>query len=95
MKTDPVFIAGRDDVPAFALTFDDGPDRVPLNGWLTALERGGARGTFFFTGEWFDRHPKLARAIVARSCRRDGTAELRGCARSIIARLNGSRGSRG
>lgn len=60
------FDAGRADVPAFALTFDDGPDLAPIERWLKALEDKGARGTFFFTGEWLDRHPRLARRIIAR-----------------------------
>lgn len=60
------FLAGRADMAAFALTFDDGPDLVPLDRWLNALEEHGARGTFFFTGEWLDRHPGRARSIIAR-----------------------------
>jgi len=49
-----------------AFTFDDGPMRIPIDAWLEALEQGGARGTFFFTGEWFDRHPAKAREMLAR-----------------------------
>lgn len=66
MTFDPKFDAGRPDIPHFALTFDDGPDRASLNRWLKTLEEGGARGTFFFTGEWLDRHPALARQIIKR-----------------------------
>jgi len=52
--------------PHFALTFDDGPHYVPLENWLEALEQCGAVGTFFFTGEWIDRHPDKARMIIER-----------------------------
>ncbi|MBW7455594.1 polysaccharide deacetylase family protein, partial [Paenibacillus sepulcri] len=49
-----------------AFTFDDGPHRYSVELWLDILEQGGAIGTFFFTGEWIDRHPGEARAIIAR-----------------------------
>ena len=49
-----------------AFTFDDGPMRVPVDAWLDALEQGGACGTFFLTGEWFDRYPAKAREMIAR-----------------------------
>lgn len=50
----------------FALTFDDGPDNYPLENYLQALEQCGAPGTFFFTGEWLDKHPEQAREVLAR-----------------------------
>jgi peptidoglycan/xylan/chitin deacetylase (PgdA/CDA1 family) len=49
-----------------AFTFDDGPNTLPVELWLDALEQGGAIGTFFFTGEWIDRHPAKAREIMTR-----------------------------
>ena len=49
-----------------AFTFDDGPMRLPVDAWLDALEQGGACGTFFLTGEWFDRYPAKAREMIAR-----------------------------
>ncbi|MWC30535.1 polysaccharide deacetylase family protein [Paenibacillus sp. MMS18-CY102] len=49
-----------------AFTFDDGPMRLPIDAWLEALEQGGACGTFFLTGEWFDRYPAKAREMIAR-----------------------------
>lgn len=49
-----------------AFTFDDGPMRIPVDAWLDALEQGGACGTFFLTGEWFDRYPAKAREMIAR-----------------------------
>ncbi|WP_169306718.1 polysaccharide deacetylase family protein [Cohnella pontilimi] len=49
-----------------AFTFDDGPHELSLELWLDTLEQGGAVGTFFFTGEWMDRHPDKARDILAR-----------------------------
>lgn len=49
-----------------AFTFDDGPSRLPLEWWLDVLEEEGAVGTFFFTGEWMDRHPDKAREILSR-----------------------------
>ncbi|OBZ10696.1 hypothetical protein A8L34_19160 [Bacillus sp. FJAT-27264] len=49
-----------------AFTFDDGPSRLPLELWLDVLEEEGAVGTFFFTGEWMDRHPDKAREIRSR-----------------------------
>lgn len=49
-----------------AFTFDDGPSQLPLELWLDVLEQEGAVGTFFFTGEWMDRHPEKAREILSR-----------------------------
>jgi peptidoglycan-N-acetylglucosamine deacetylase len=49
-----------------AFTFDDGPSKLPLEAWLEALEQLSAPGTFFFTGEWIDKHPDQARMILAR-----------------------------
>ncbi|MFF5260879.1 polysaccharide deacetylase family protein [Actinomadura viridis] len=55
--------AGRPD--HVALTFDDGPDPRSTPSFLDALERAGARATFFVLGEMLERHPEQARRIVA------------------------------
>lgn len=49
-----------------ALTFDDGPDPAWTPQVLDVLDRYGVKGTFFVTGVQVQRHPDLARAIVAR-----------------------------
>lgn len=49
-----------------AFTFDDGPSKQPLEAWLDALEQFSAAGTFFFTGEWIDKHPDKARMLISR-----------------------------
>ncbi|TYP76637.1 polysaccharide deacetylase family protein [Paenibacillus methanolicus] len=64
--TRTVIARGNPAVSHCAFTFDDGPMRIPIDAWLDALEQGGARGTFFLTGEWFDRHPAKAREMLAR-----------------------------
>jgi peptidoglycan-N-acetylglucosamine deacetylase len=45
------------------LTFDDGPG-PRLDGFLTALDQGGAKATFFLIGEQVMRDPGKAAAIV-------------------------------
>lgn len=57
---------GNSAISHCAFTFDDGPMRISIDAWLDALEQGGARGTFFLTGEWFDRFPVKAREMIAR-----------------------------
>jgi peptidoglycan/xylan/chitin deacetylase (PgdA/CDA1 family) len=64
--TASVITRGNPELPLCAFTFDDGPMRIPIDAWLDALEQGGARGTFFLTGEWFDRHPAKAREMLVR-----------------------------
>jgi len=54
-----------DGLPGVALTFDDGPHPAGTPAVLAALERAGARATFFLVGEQVRRHPSLAREIVA------------------------------
>jgi peptidoglycan/xylan/chitin deacetylase (PgdA/CDA1 family) len=49
-----------------ALTFDDGPDPVYTPPLLEALERAGARATFFVVGEQVEGAPALLREIAAR-----------------------------
>ncbi len=46
-----------------ALTFDDGPDSLTPQ-YLEALERAGARATFFLVGELCEKNPQLVRAIA-------------------------------
>jgi peptidoglycan/xylan/chitin deacetylase (PgdA/CDA1 family) len=54
-----------DGLPGVALTFDDGPHPAGTPAVLAALERAGARATFFLVGEQVRRQPSLAREIVA------------------------------
>ncbi|MGV9992079.1 polysaccharide deacetylase family protein [Streptomyces sp. NPDC003374] len=49
-----------------ALTFDDGPDPESTPHFLAALDRLGARATFFVLGESVSRHPELTRHIAER-----------------------------
>jgi peptidoglycan/xylan/chitin deacetylase (PgdA/CDA1 family) len=58
---------GEARVPAaVAITIDDGPDPEVTSRVLDLLDEHNARATFFCIGERVDRHPALARAIVAR-----------------------------
>jgi peptidoglycan/xylan/chitin deacetylase (PgdA/CDA1 family) len=54
-----------DGLPGVALTFDDGPHPAGTPAVLAALDRTGARATFFLVGEQVRRDPSLAREIVA------------------------------
>ena len=49
-----------------ALTFDDGPDPKVTPRVLDALDRFGARATFFVIGKHVRRHPQLLKEIAAR-----------------------------
>jgi peptidoglycan/xylan/chitin deacetylase (PgdA/CDA1 family) len=49
-----------------ALTFDDGPDPEITPRVLDALDRAGARGTFFCVGGRAEAHPALVREIARR-----------------------------
>jgi peptidoglycan/xylan/chitin deacetylase (PgdA/CDA1 family) len=51
---------------AVAITIDDGPDPEVTPRVLDLLEQHGARATFFCIGERIERHPQIAREIVAR-----------------------------
>jgi len=51
---------------AVAITIDDGPDPEVTEAVLDVLDEHGAYATFFCIGERVERHPALARAIVAR-----------------------------
>jgi peptidoglycan-N-acetylglucosamine deacetylase len=55
---------GRADGQAVALTFDDGPSPDTL-AVLDALDRCGARATFFMLGERVEHRPDIARAVAA------------------------------
>ncbi len=48
------------------LTFDDGPDPEGTPAILDALERAGARATFFVLGAQVERHVGLAREVIER-----------------------------
>lgn len=48
-----------------ALSFDDGPDPKTTPQVLDALAANGARATFFVIGQALERHPQLARRMVA------------------------------
>ncbi len=52
--------------PAVAVTIDDGPEPEVTGRVLDVLDEHAARATFFCIGERVERHPALARAIVAR-----------------------------
>jgi peptidoglycan/xylan/chitin deacetylase (PgdA/CDA1 family) len=49
-----------------ALTFDDGPHPEGTPAVLEALERAGAKATFFMVGEQVDRRPELASEVISR-----------------------------
>jgi len=49
-----------------AITFDDGPDPEVTPRVLDALDRAGARGTFFCVGRRAQAHPGLVREIARR-----------------------------
>lgn len=61
-----VVFAGPADVPALALTIDDGPDPGTSPAVLDALDAAGIRATFMLLGERVRAAPGLAREIVAR-----------------------------
>lgn len=54
------------DVPAVALTFDDGPDPSMTPRVLDRLDQLGLRATFFCLGERATTHPDLVAEIVRR-----------------------------
>ena len=59
-------VAERTASAAVAITIDDGPVPEVTSRVLDLLDEHNARATFFCIGERIDRHPALARAIVAR-----------------------------
>ncbi|MEW8958045.1 polysaccharide deacetylase family protein [Neomoorella humiferrea] len=64
MKTQPIY-QGNPERKAVALTFtiDWGEEYLPSI--LQALQKAGARATFFPTGQWAERHPDLVRQMAA------------------------------
>lgn len=52
--------------PRVALTFDDGPHPDTTRRVLEVLEAQGVKATFFVVGAEVERHPELARELVAR-----------------------------
>ncbi|HEY8976520.1 MAG TPA: polysaccharide deacetylase family protein [Burkholderiaceae bacterium] len=50
---------------AIALTFDDGPHPEHTPAMLDVLARAGVRATFFVVGREVEKHPEVARRIVA------------------------------
>ena len=66
-----------------ALTFDDGPHPEGTPAVLEALDRTGARATFFLVGEQIRRDPGLAGEIVARG----HTVALHGDRHRTLVRL--------
>lgn len=61
----PVISHGPRDVPAVALSFDDGPDAEVTREVLDILKSDGARATFFTIGRHLDSHPDIAARIHA------------------------------
>lgn len=57
---------GPEGARGVALTFDDGPHPEFTRAVLEALDRAGAKATFFVVGEKGARHPEILREIVAR-----------------------------
>ena len=51
--------------PDIGLTFDDGPHPEHTPAMLDMLARAGVRATFFVVGREVEKHPELARRIVA------------------------------
>lgn len=61
-----VIFAGPPDVPALAITIDDGPDPETTPLIMDALEGAGVRGTFMLIGENARAAPDIVASIVAR-----------------------------
>jgi peptidoglycan/xylan/chitin deacetylase (PgdA/CDA1 family) len=58
-------LSGTVDPGCVALTFDDGPDAASTPHLLDELDRLQVRATFFLLGEMVQRHPEVARRLVA------------------------------
>ena len=54
------------DEPVVALTFDDGPHPTNTVRMLDLLDRHGVKATFFMMGRQVERHPAIAREVLAR-----------------------------
>lgn len=61
-----VVFAGPDDVPALALTVDDGPYPETTPAILDALEAAGIVATFMLIGENAEKFPEIVQEIVSR-----------------------------
>lgn len=59
-------VEGPHDARGVALTFDDGPDPVHTLAVLDALDRHGAKATFFVIGKKAEEHIDLVKEIVRR-----------------------------
>ncbi len=59
----PLVVHGPRDVPAVAMTFDDGPDAAVTPEVLDVLKSAGAKASFFTIGRHLDAHPQLAQRI--------------------------------
>jgi peptidoglycan/xylan/chitin deacetylase (PgdA/CDA1 family) len=59
-------IRGPRGARGWALTFDDGPDPVTTPRVLDALDRAGAKATFFVIVRKAEAHPALVKEILAR-----------------------------
>jgi len=51
--------------PVVAITFDDGPDPAMTPKVLDVLEKHGVKAAFFLIGRNVQKHPRIARRIVA------------------------------
>jgi peptidoglycan/xylan/chitin deacetylase (PgdA/CDA1 family) len=60
----PIVCRGASDRPAFALTYDDGPEPGGTDRLLDVLAASGVRATFFCVGEQVEDHPGLSHALV-------------------------------
>ncbi len=55
--------SGKEDVPAIALTFDDGPHPEYTPSLLKVLDRYEVPASFFWLGACVNRHPEIANSI--------------------------------
>lgn len=60
----PVLWHGRREQQRVALSFDDGPHPQFTAAVLEALDKVGAKATFFCVGKHVEEHPELARAML-------------------------------
>lgn len=63
--TGPVVCRVEAAAPMVALTFDDGPTPAGVEAILPALQRKGARATFFLIGGDVAKHPELVARLLA------------------------------
>jgi len=60
-----IFRQGTPHLPVVAITFDDGPDPSYTPQILDILKQYNVKATFFMVGRQVERHPEIARRIVA------------------------------